>query len=187
MFEEIIPIILAVFIEQGKSAKLEDLIESSGCEKAEVVRSLSLLYDLNLIHKEKNEKTNVIIYSLIKELKGIHLAKAAQLGLDLSAFETHFKIDPKEKQLALELATQAEKIKHLDVNKRKPLLQKRNYLVNQKTDGVYENLMLLLEATNMTLYDYLEVVAEKDTYLKLLMNMHEQAESSLRDYSNTLK
>jgi hypothetical protein len=187
MLEEIVPIILDVLIEHKKPTKLEDIVESSGCDKPEVSRCLNLLYDLNIVHKDKNEKTNVISFSLIKELKGIHLAKAAQLGLDLSAFENYFKIDPKEKQLALDLATQAEKIKQLDLNKRKPMLQKRNYLAHQKTDGIYENLMLLFEATNMTLYEYIEQLAENDSYLQLLISMHQQAESSVRDYAGNLK
>lgn len=187
MLDDIVPIVLEVLVKEKKAVKVEDIMETSGCEKTEVIKSLGLLNDLSLINKDKNEKTNVITYSLIKELKGIHLAKAAQLGLDLSAFESFFKIDKKEKQLALNLATQAEKIKHLELNKRKPLLQKRNYLVSSKTDDVYENLSLLLEATNNTIYEYIEKIAEKDSHLRLLISMHEQAENSLRDYASTLK
>lgn len=187
MLDEIVPIVLEVLIEQKKPAKFEDVLESSGCEKPEVSRALNLLSDLNLVHKEKNEKTGVVTYLLIQEIKGIHLAKAAQLGLDLSLFDDFFIINQKEKDLALELATQAEKIKQLELHKRKPLLQKRNYLVSQKTDDIYENLMLLLEATNMTLYEYIEKIAEQDSYLQLLINMHQQAESSVREYTNNLK
>jgi DNA-binding transcriptional ArsR family regulator len=187
MLEEIIPIILEVLIEYKCQVKIEDIIEASSCEKQEVSRSLEVLYSLNLVKKNKDEDSNVIMFSLVNELKAIHLAKAAQFGLDLSVFDNFFKIDPKEKELALGLATKAEKIKGLDLNTRKPLLQKRTYLASQKTDGIYENLLLLLEATNLTLYEYIEGMAEKDTYLKLLIEMHQQAENSLRDYHSLLK
>lgn len=186
MLNGIIPIIIEVLIEEKKPSKLEDIVESSGCEKPEVSRSLNILYELHLLKKETNDK-NVTLFSLIKEIKGLHLASAAQMGIDLSAFENFFKIDDKEKKLALELATQAEKIKNLDVSKRKPLLQKRGYLVSAKTDDINENLMLLNEATNMALYEYIEELAKKDAHLKLLMTMHQQAENSVRDYASNLK
>ena len=187
MLEELVPIILQVLIEHRKPARVEEIMEASGCDKADVIKCLTLLCDLDLVQKEKAEKAPQTIYTLIKELKGIHLAKAAQLGLDLSAFEGFFKVDKKEKQLALDLATQAEKIKNLELNKRKPLLQKRGYLVNSKADDISENLMLLYEATNMTVYEYIEQLAQKDPHLQLLITMHQQAESSLRDYVSSLK
>lgn len=187
MFDEITPIVLESLINYKKGAKVENIEEDTGYEKIEVGRSLTLLCDLGLVFKVKEEKATQFTYSLIKEIKGIHLAKAAQLGIDLSAFDEHFKIDPKEKKLALELATQAEKIKHLDISKRKPLLQKRDYLSVSKSDDVYENLLLLLEASNMTLYEYIESMASKDPYLNLLITMHQEAESSLRDYAKSLK
>jgi hypothetical protein len=146
-----------------------------------------MISELGIAHKIKDEKTGEVTYQLVKELKGIHVAKAAQIGLDLGAFESFFKIDKKEKKLALELATQAEKIKNLDIKKRKPLLQKRTYFIQNKTDDTYENLMLLFEASNATLYEHLEKLAEKDSYLQLLLNMHNQADFSLRDYAETIK
>ena len=96
-------------------------------------------------------------------------------------------IEEEEKKLALELASQAEKIKSLDVSKRKPLLQKRSYFNSGKTDGTYENLLLLYEASNTSLYEYLEALAKDDPYLQLLINMHQQAEMSLNDYADTLR
>lgn len=65
------------------------------------------------------------------------------MGVDLGEFSHFFVIGEWRKKLALELATQAEKIKTLDISKRKPLLQKRAYFSNGKTDGTYENLLLL--------------------------------------------
>lgn len=186
MFDEIIPTIVEVVIEHKKPVSIEEIADSSGFETGEITRSVNLLGDLGLLTRS-TDKSGKVVYQLIKELKGIHLAKAAQLGVDLASFEGHFKIDKKEKKLALELATQAEKIKHLEINKRKPLMQKRGYFTLNKSDDVCENLMLLLEASNATLYEYLETVAQKDPYLKLLMSMHQQAENSLHDYADNLR
>lgn len=187
MLEELIPIIIEVLINHKKPAKVDEVIDISGYSNVEIVKGLNLLVELGLVKKTLETKTDIACFSLIKDLKAIHLAKAAQLGVDLNAFDTHFKIDKKEKKLALDLATQAEKIKHLDITKRKPLLQKRRYLNNDKTDDVYDNLMLLFEASNMTLYEYIEDMAKKDNYLGLLINMHKESEVSLKSYSENLR
>lgn len=181
MFEEVIPTIVDILIAGKKPSTVEEIIEDSGFESAQVVRALTLLKELGLINKELNK------YTLIKEIKGIHLAKAAQIGINLSAFDGHFIIDQKEKELALEIATKSEKIKILEVNKRKPLMQKRSYLNIKKTDDVAENLLLLLEASSASLHDYLEELAKDDPYLNLLLTMHDQAEKSLQNYTENLK
>lgn len=186
MFDEVIPTIVDIIIENKGSMTAEQIIEESGFDAVNVIRALTLLKELGLVTKSIN-KNNSTTYQLIKELKGIHLAKAAQIGIDLASFDGHFIIDEKEKCLALELATQAEKIKHLDVNKRKPLMQKRSYFNLKKSDDVAENLMILLEASSASLHDYLEQIAETDPYLKLLLMMHDQAEQSLQDYSQSVK
>ena len=187
MLEELIPIIIEVLVNHKKPAKVDEVIEISGYDNLDVVKGLNLLTELGLVKKIPETKFDAASYFLIKELKAIHLAKSAQLGVDLNAFDAHFKIDKKEKKLALDLATQAEKIKHLDITKRKPLLQKRRYLNHDKTDDVYDNLMLLFEASNMTLYEYIEEIAKKDAYLRLLINMHKESEVSLKSYSDNLR
>lgn len=187
MLEELIPIVIEVMINNKKPCTAEEIVEICGYDKREVGRCLNIICQLELTHKIKDEDTGIVTYQLVKSLKGIHVAKAAQIGFDLGAFEHFFKIDKKEKKLALDIATQADKIKHLDVSKRKPLLQKRVYFVNSKTDDTYENLMVLVEASNAVLYEYLEKLSEQDNYLKLLMDLHNQTEFSLRDYSETLK
>jgi Fe2+ or Zn2+ uptake regulation protein len=186
MFDEVIPTIVDILIANKSPMTAENIIDDSDFDSANVVRALTLLKELGLVNKSLN-KSNVATYQLIKELKGIHLAKAAQIGIDLASFEGHFVIDEKEKSLALELATQAEKIKHLDVNKRKPLMQKRSYFALKKSDDVAENLVILLEASSASLHDYLEKLAEADPYLQLLLMMHDQAEKSLQDYSQSFK
>lgn len=186
MFDEVIPTIVDILIANKTSMTAEKIVEESDFDSSNVVRALTLLKELGLITKTIN-KSNAVAYQLIKELKGIHLAKAAQIGIDLSAFDGHFIIDDKERALALELATQAEKIKHLDVKKRKPLMQKRSYFTLKKTDDVAENLIILLEASSASLHDYLEKMSASDPYLKLLLMMHDQAEQSLQDYSQNFK
>lgn len=186
MFAEIIPTIVDILILKKVPLTIEQLIELSEFDSAHVGRAIVLLKELGLIDNIMN-KYNVPSFQLIKELKGIHLAKAAQIGIDLSSFNNGFVINPKEKQLALDLATKSEKIKILDIGKRKPLFQKRSYLSNIENDDIFDNLVILLESTSSSLYEHLEQLAKKDNYLKLLLTMHEQAEKSLENYANSLK
>lgn len=187
MIEDVISTIFEVMIDNKKPMKIDKIVDISGYEKGEVNRALNIICDIGLGYKIKDDEAKVVTYQLCKNLKGIQVAKAAQMGVDLGEFSHFFVIEEGEKKLALELATQAEKIKSLDVSKRKPLLQKRAYFSNGKTDGTYENLLLLYEAANTSLYEYLEDLAKKDPYLQLLINMHQQAEASLNDYADALR
>lgn len=187
MIEEIISTVFEVMIDNKKAMRIEKIVDVSGYERGEINRALNIICEIGLGFKIKDDETKVVTYQLCKNLKGIQVAKAAQMGVDLGEFSHFFSIDNEEKKLALELATQAEKIKSLDVSKRKPLLQKRSYFNNGKTDGTYENLLLLYEAANTSLYEYLESLSKEDPYLQLLINMHQQAEISLNDYADTLR
>lgn len=187
MIEEVIATIFEVMINNKKPMKIDRIVDICGYEKGEANRALNVICEIGLGFKIKDDETQVITYQLCKNLKGIQVAKAAQIGVDLGAFSHFFMIEEGEKKLALELATQAEKIKSLDVSKRKPLLQKRTHFSNSKTDGTYENLLLLYEAANTSLYEHLEILAKKDAYLQLLINMHQQAELSLSDYASALR
>lgn len=187
MIEDVISTIFEVMIDNKKAMKIEKIVDISGYEKGEINRALNIICEIGLGFKIKDDETKLVTYQLCKNLKGIQVAKAAQIGVDLGQFSHFFVIEAEEKKLALELATQAEKIKAMDVSQRKPLLQKRAYFSNGKTDGTYENLLLLYEASNTSLYEYLENLAQKDSYLQLLINMHQQAEASLNDYADALR
>lgn len=180
MLQDIITTIMEISIESNKPMSIAELAEEGSFEVGEIASAINILVELGLLVKDVHGKDTK--YSLIKKLKGIHLAKAAQLGINLNSFSSHFQIEDKERKLALNIATTAEKIKSLDVSKRKSLIQKRGYFSVNKSDEVSENLLILLEASNTTLYEYLEALAEKDEYLKLLLSMHAQAESACHNY-----
>jgi predicted DNA-binding transcriptional regulator len=96
MFDDLIPTIIQILIEEKKEMVVSEIAEESSFGEVEIQRGLNLLYDLGIVNRAELSKNN-FKYFLVKELKGIHLAKAAQLGIDLNAFDKHFKIDKKEK------------------------------------------------------------------------------------------
>ncbi len=181
MLEENIALVLDILINKKKPMSIADIAEESELDSSLLNSAINIVKLLELATLKQDGK----LY-LNKIVKGINLAKAAQLGVDLVAFN-FFEVSKAEKKIALELATKAEKIKTIEIQNRKPLLQKRNHFSSRKTDDVADNLIIILEAANQSLYEYLEKLAEKDEYLKSLMLMHEQTEKSLSSYLEYLK
>lgn len=181
MIEEIISTIIEIMLQQEKEITTEELIDISGYEKSEISKGINILSDIGIVSKLKFENTNFI--KLNKNIKAIQITKVSQIGVDFGEFLNKFNIEKEEKELALKISSQIDTIKNLEVNKRKGLLHKRIYLNNKITDGTYENLLLLMEATNTSLYEYIEELSKTDDYLKLLIDIHQQAEKSLNDYA----
>ena len=86
MFDDLIPTIIQILIEEKKEMVVSEIAEESSFGEVEIQRGLNLLYDLGIVNRAELSKNN-FKYFLVKELKGIHLAKAAQLGIDLNAFD----------------------------------------------------------------------------------------------------
>lgn len=181
MYEDYIPTIVQTLIDENNFITIQEVADYSGFDSVTVQHAMNVLVSLALIQR-KVDKNNQITYKLIENLKGIHLAKAAQLGIDLESFDSYFKIDEQEKKLALDISTKSEKIKNLDIKNRKPLLKKRGYMSQSIQDDILDNLILLVEASSDNLYEYLEGLAKKDKILKMLMNMHAESELALHDY-----
>lgn len=176
MIEETVNIMLRVLINEGGKSNYKNLLRDSGCTEKEVRDSLAYLQDAELVQKENDT------FTLLKKLRAMQIAKAAQFGIDVTDYEDYFEITSKDKKEALDFSNNVDNVKKLEVVKRKPLILKRNYLVTEKIDGVHENLMVILETTNAMLYEHLLEMAKTDKKLKMLLNMHDKAENSLRSY-----
>jgi len=181
MFEEIAPEVMQVIIEKNTGLSIQDICGHTGFEKNDILKTVDTLIKIGILKDDGGGSTEVK-FCLVKELKGIQIARAAQLGVNVGAFGKYFKIDKKEKQIALDLSSSIDKIKVIDIKHRKPLIQKRLYLRHEKNDDISDNLMLLLEASNANLYKYLETLSEKDNYLKLLLEIHRETERSWSAY-----
>ena len=176
MIEDIVNIALKVIIDEEGVCSYKNLLLNSGCTEKEIRDSLIYLQDAELVTREND------VYTLVKRLRGIQIAKAAQFGIDVTEYEYFFEMTEKDKQDAVDFVNNSENVKKLEVVKRRPLILKRNYLVTEKIDGVHENLMVIFETTNSMLYEHLNQLAQNDETLKMLLEMHLKAENSLRVY-----
>lgn len=181
MFEETAPEIIQVIIDNNTELTISEIADYTGFEVNDIARTINLLLQIGIL-KTQGEKISVAKIFVVKELKGIQVARAAQLGININSFGKFFKIDKKEKQIALELASNVEKLKLIDIKQRKPMIQKRTYFKYEKNDEVSDNLMMLLEASNANLYNYLEELSKKDEYLRLLLEIHQETEKSWQNY-----
>lgn len=176
MFEEIAPYIIEALIDNENSLTIDSIVKITDYDKPIVNRTVRILGELGILISKDN------LLSLNKNLKAIHIARVAQLGVDLTQFNGFFKIDKKEKTTAIEIAASVDKIKNLDLKGRKPLVQNRLFFTVKNSDEVTAILINLLEASNHTLYEYLNKLSQKDKHLKSLMDLHSSAEKSLSDY-----
>lgn len=185
---EIVEMILHYIVDNGNEMFLTDLLDNLDIKRVQAVSILNLLADVNIVKKEvaKDDKSNYF-YTLKTNIKAVDIARAFELGINLKAFEKELKISDKEKKLANELSLKVEELKN-DDTKKKPLVKiGRDYLSLPLADEIVENLYLILEAANSSLYEYLQEQSEKDEHLKRLMELHLQAETTLKSYIESNK
>ena len=166
--------------ERNEAVTIEYIVENSEYEKVSVLKAISLLEAMGLLNKVGNE------FTLLKNIQATNLVSAGQINLRLEDF-SYFEVDPKQKKLALELSTQKDTVKNLDVLSRAPLIQSRGYLIGKSNDEVYQTLALIFESSSSLLHDYITVIAKKDSKLKLLLEMHGQAEKALIKHVEKMK
>jgi hypothetical protein len=185
---EIVEMVLHYIIDNGGEVYLTELLDNLDIKRVQAVSILNLLSDVNIIKKEalKDDKANYF-YTVKTNIKAVDIARAFQVGINLKSFEKDLKISDKEKKLANELSLKVEELKN-DDSKKKPLVKVgRDYLSLPLADEIVENLYLILEAANSSLYEYLQEQSEKDEHLKRLMELHLQAETTLKSYIESNK
>lgn len=181
---ELSNIIIQVLIDSKKPMKLADILAEIAASKGQILGILKTLSDLEILRKQpisESDKSS-FLYSLKSDITAIHVTKCSNYGIDLYSFGSFFKINNKQKKMALELSTQAEKVKTISSNNRKPLVHKHKLLNTFDIDDISNHLLLIYEASNNYLYEYLQKKSLQDSSLKELMDLHEHAEQSLKSY-----
>ncbi len=68
MFDDLIPTIIQILIEEKKEMVVSEIVEESSFGEVEIQRGLNLLYDLGIVNRAEFSKNN-FKYFLVKELK----------------------------------------------------------------------------------------------------------------------
>ncbi len=184
--DDVLQIVLQFFADKGGFHNHEDIVDELSLDKIDVLKSLSRLTELGLLVKDSDEGKDSFKYKLVSKIKAINLARAAQFGIDLYWLDQYIKIDKEDKELALKISTKADNIKNLESSQKPLLLNRKVFFQHDSRDEIFSNLLLILEASNTTLYEHIESLSINDEYLKKLLILHEQAECSINEYKKSI-
>lgn len=106
MLEENIALVLDILINKKKSMSVADIAEESELDSSLLNSAIKILKLLDLVSVQQDSKIQ-----LNKIIKGINLAKAAQLGVDLLAFN-FFEISKAEKKDCFRFGNKSRKNKN---------------------------------------------------------------------------
>lgn len=162
---------------QLKKVSVNEILEDLAVSKKEILEGINFLVRIGVLDKDNSS------YSVKKEIKAIQIASAAHYSVDLCHYK-FLKIKDSEIQLALSLSNKIEEIQNnKEVNKWSLIQQRRGYINITPKDEIMANLFFLYEAANSSLFEYLKENFKDDEYLKVLIDLHKQAEEQLNLYS----
>lgn len=178
---EISSVIIQILISNNnKEMTVNEIADEVSFPMGEILASLNTLIKLGILKKYLINDTdkNKFYYVLKKDITALEITKCSHQGIDLFSF-SFFDIDNKEKETALELSSQLEKVVQMSENDKKPLIMRHKIMKQFITDDISSNLVLFYELTNNYVMEYLFDLAKKDPILKNRLEQHEHAEQEL--------
>lgn len=181
-----------VVIESLASAKgpmrLKDLLDEVPFPKASIAGVLAVLVAIGLVEKNaKGEGAEAADYTLGQRISAYQIIKVVELGVDLGTLSKLLSITDKQKQAAMSLATQAEKLKELDDQLRaKRSAERAKPAEALPRDTIVDTLERLALASEMSMEDYRKAGAGSDEIIKALQEAKEQALKALGEYQEEL-
>lgn len=166
---------------------LKDLLDEIPFPRASVAGVLAVLTAIGATEKSaRGEGAEAVDYTLMRQLSSYQIIKVAELGVDLGTLGRLLSISEKQKQAALALATQGEKLKELDDQLRaKRNAERAKPAEALPRDTIVDTLERLAMASQMSLED-----CQKDgsgaEVAKALQEVHEQALKALKEYQEEL-
>ncbi len=174
----------------GKSKRklsLQEMLDSIPFERRELASVLTMLHGVGLVEREKGQESEGFLYSLAQEATAYQITKAVEMGVDVSALSRWMRVSDKQKQAALALSMQSQKLRELDEQARERKSQ------GQKTDDsslprdmVVDTLERLLLASEISIEDYSKTRKDGDDILRALKTARDEAKKALQDYRKSL-
>lgn len=185
---ELNSLIIQILIDARQPLKLEEIISDVAYPKGEILTALKNLTNLDILRKNPvSESSNVLVYSLKQDISAIDVTKCSNYGIDLYSFGNYFKINNKQKKMALDLSAQAEEVRKISAERHEKLIHKHKFMTQYAVDDIANHLILFYEAANKYLIEHLDKLAEKDPVLKDRLVLLEHTEQELRKYLESHK
>ena len=134
----------------------DEILTEVPFERRKVSGALHGLYACGFLEREAapNEAVQNYLYVVAKEVTAYHIIKLGELGLDFVSLSGLVKVGDKQKQAALVLASQTEKLAQLDETARAKRIQAASKSVVQKAlprDSVVDTLERLALASELSI------------------------------------
>ena len=174
----------------GKSKarlSLSEMLDEIPFERRDLVAALTVLHGIGLIERTSSESGDGFQYQLSKEASAYQITKAVELGVDVGVLSRWMKVSDKQKQAALALSMQAQKLKEMDetLKAERGKARKADPAAGPR-DMVVDTLERLLQASEISIEDYSKTSKEGDEILKALQDARAEALKALDGYRKTL-
>lgn len=182
-------VIIQILIEANRPLKLEEIVSDVAYSRGEVLTALKDLTNLDILRKTpvgESEKSG-FVYLLKKDINAIDITKCSNYGIDLYSFGNYFKINTKQKKMALDLSAQVEKVKTISSEQHKRLVHRHKFMSQFAIDDIANHLILFYEATNNYLLEHLDKAALTDPVLRERLSLLEHSEQELKNYLESHK
>lgn len=168
-----------------KGSTLKEILNDVPFSKASIAGSLAILNAIGFVDKKNSangvpEQTH---YTLITPITPYQIIKVIELGVDLRDLARLLSIPEKQKQAALNLATQADKLKELDDElKAKRMAERAKPVEALPRNMVVETLEQIALATQQSMEQCKKQHGKNSEEFKALQEAYDQALKAQKEY-----
>lgn len=188
-FESDVAYVVVEFLAKKKNgASLADVLVEAPFERRKVGGVLFALTSCGFLDKAAGAQGRPDIYSVTGSVTAYHIIKLGEMGVDMSALSSMMKLSEKQKQAAMSLAMQTEKLAEMEGEaraKRAEALAKAAPAVALPRDAVVETLERLALASDLSIKE-LGAQGLSPEVMSALVDAKSQAEKALATYQEQL-
>lgn len=172
-----------------------EIIDEVPFDRRSVAGIVFALFSCGFLHRELSGNSTVgsageqdYMLSITKNVTAYHIIKLGELGLDMASLLSLVKVSEKQKQAAMALAMQTEKLAELDGKaraKRAESMAKQTNSTPPLRDAIVDTLERLAQASEMSINEVKGVRGSEDI-LRALVDAKEQAMKALVKYQDQL-
>jgi hypothetical protein len=180
-------VVVEYLAKRSEPASQQEILREAPFEKRKVAGVLFAMSSFGFLSKSQ-EGGQEAVFSLTKSITAYHIIKLGEMGLDLTSLAGLVKISDRQRQAAMALAMQTEKLAELDEAaraKRAEVSAKSNPVAALPRDSIVDTLERLALASDMSIKE-MRGAKKGDEVVRALMDAKEQAVRALAKYQEQL-
>lgn len=190
-FDSDVAYVLVEFLSKSKSPVSQmEILDDVPFDKRSVTGLVFSMCSTGFVVKEGSASAgeHEVRYSINKAITAYQIIKLGELGLDMNSLSSLVKISDRQKQAAMALAMQTEKLAEMDGElraQRAEAIAKTTSASPLPRDAIVDTLERLALASEMSIKE-MKGVKASDEVLKALVDAKEQALKALLQYQSQL-